>query len=494
MNTFAAISSHNLYHEANVNCFRLVGDSIFTGSDERLTKWSFKDCELLKELPTGKIRKLLLIDNTKQLLALEGNKLAVYSQDLAKVCETPEIEGGVNFIATIGNTEFVAYLNSKDEIVVLNCKTLAQESAAKVEELKAETEKIRFLSGSSANPQCFVGCGDKFVVLNFNNKVFEKNVVIKVDFPVIDAMDADDRTVIFIDEKKWYCFQKDCEAPYYESDPLTIKPAHIYGFNNNKFYIVGEDGEVQIWDSYHRHLSRKIPPIKNLIQFELYKLERVIIAYGGNENRVEVMEMVIEEQEKLLLDSDYFRGLLLNYKKEGWIDELIDDNFFRGYYKENMRHGPATVYYKNRKIKCNYVENWMVGPIEVIELDNNRLKIVGNADYFTDDYKEIDIHYLESNGIKIYSKNTETPITSGSYSGVGKLVFSNGLIIEGALESNKLKVQQNDANAQVIFPGEEPVSILEVDKENPNKLITSNGKELLINYDTGEVTTSEIDI
>lgn len=517
MDPFACISTQTLYHETPVHCFETLKDNLYSGSDTKLALWNLKTSQLVTEVETPPIKRIDV--NGKEVYAFTGDQLLVYFDTLAPKAQSPKIPNVVNagllphvslyYVLTSDNkittykaedfskkAEFTIQLKAeeKKEEKKEGEKPEEKEGEKTMKEEPAQNFKITFIEPAKFSGHIFYGIGHSLFIVNVTEDKLELGREYKSDRPVIGGMDVDQQSMAFLETTRWCAFQKDCEAPYYESEPnFTFEPDKIYGFNGKHFYIVTKNNEVNIWNFYTQHDMKMVPAIKDLVQFRLISLSQLAIAYGGEDPRIELKEMVIHEEHKLTLDADYFRGAILNYRKENRVEELMDDMYFRGFYENNERHGPAILIRKNQRITCNYTDGWMVGPIEIIELNENRLKIVGIADYYVDNYSDIKIQYFEVNGLKFESTSEEHPITGTNFSGPARLTFKDGTVITVILENNRLKPDQQGPNNTIKTTQDtEPVKIRSVIQDN--KIIDDQNREFDIDFAAGTIKASEVEI
>ena len=493
MNPFACISAQTLYHESGVNCFVLHENWLYTGSEKHLTRWNFEKGELANELELAGVKKIEIQQNSKKLFVFAGEKIQAFDLELNFLHASEPIPD-VEFFGLIPTAEMFFVVSRSGAISTYkNGQTV--DKVLELPQVAAEGAKIKFAEGARHSNHLFLGFGNTLLILSVSNGTLEVSKEIVRASPVLGAMDVDQQSMAFLQTDGWAAFQKDCEAPYFDSEalPENFKPLKICGFEGKYFYIISEQNEVNIWNFYTQHDVKLVPSIKDMTQFQLVGLSRLIISYNGEDPRVEIKEMLITEEPKLTLDADYFRGTILNYRKENRVEELMDDVYFRGFYVNNERNGPATLIRKNQKIICNYKEGWICGPIEIIELNNNRLKIVGVADYFLENYSDIAISHLEVNGIKIESNAEGTPITTTSFSGPAKLTFKNGTVVKAILQNNVLKPDQQDPFSTIQTASDEtPATILNVIGDN--RVVDDQSREFTIDFQTGEIEESAVEI
>lgn len=496
MNPFYLLSSQNLYHEGPVTLFKpsILKNCLFSATENALARWNLSTGDLEKEIELKNITALKIHEESSQILVVQNKTIVKLSFDLEKKGESAEKVDDESLQLFTTLKKVVALSIDKSHILIFSFETLEKTKEFSTKELTGLDSPVHSLVPTLNEKNLLAVFQKEVHVLNINEEVISKFKNFSFDEPISSILDLDDRDVAVATTHGLHYFQKDCDAPFTQIPPFQSELKKVCSYNEPTLLIVTAENEVMIWHVRDQKVLHKLDPIAKLADVELWLDHgKLFVSFGKGEDKIEIFDAFFNYEEELEIDTDYFNGLILNKQKEGFIEEIQENEYFRGYYEENQRRGPCVIIRPGKKITGHFEDNLFKGRVQIELLREKRLIVVGDSEKFWDNLDEVRIEYLIDGKVKVESMDKGNPILGEKYSGKGRLTFANQYVFEGYVENNRIAKDQKELTATIVIPGEaEPSVVLFVESER--KFINSRSNAFEVDYDTGEVTVGEVDI
>ena len=178
-----------------------------------------------------------------------------------------------------------------------------------------------------------------------------------------------------------------------------------------------------------KNLKEQLLDFKNrnsYLQNELDKKVEILKNFEKLEKTENLKKEKKEVKEKKI-ENGFFKGIIIDGKKNGFCEEYINDEYFEGYYKDDLKEGEGYIKNDIFEYKGNFVKNKFHGKGKKYFFENKKI-LEG----------EFNKGRFFNNKIIFSGFFYEGEILNGKMNGKGKLVLKDDWIFEGDFKNDEV--------------------------------------------------------